>query len=346
MKVECQKCHNKTDLPDEQLKTCGSSISFPCLTCGNAITLNIKSRAGSTAGDTADDSKETVLSDESLPNAAVLKQKVLSSVKDLPPMPQVAEKARKLVADPGSGFSDLAKIIETDQAIVARVLKLANSAFYGAVGKIASVQQASVVLGLKALNELLTLACASGLLKKKLEGYDLKPDEMWKHSLAVAAGSRIIAEMKFPSMSDDAFSAGLIHDVGKLILDPYVFERIKEFKKALKKNKQLTFASEKDTLGFDHSEIGSAVCQMWRIPREVTTAIRYHHEPSLTPEKDLAYVLCAADMIALSIAESCEPEDAAKAMDEEVLKFLGLEKADIVKIAEEVKDYTDKIVEE
>lgn len=337
MKVECQKCRNKTDLPDDQLKTHGSSISFPCLTCGNTITINIKSRLGSTAGDTAD---------ESLPNAAVLKQKVLSSVKDLPPMPQVAEKARKLVADPGSSFSDLAKIIETDQAIVARVLKLANSAFYGAVGKIASVQQASVVLGLKTLNELLTLACASGLLRKKLKGYDLKPEEMWKHSLAVAAGSRIIADMKFPSMSDDAFSAGLIHDVGKLILDPYIFEGKKIFKKALKTNKKSTFAVERETLGFDHSEIGSAVCQMWRIPREVTTAIRYHHEPLLSPEKDLAYVICAADMIALSIAESCEPEDAAKAMDKEALKFLGLKKADIVKITEEVKDYTDKIVAE
>jgi HD-like signal output (HDOD) protein len=346
MKVACPKCHSKIDIPDSRLKESGFSITFNCLSCGNIVNLNIKSRTGKPVKETAKDKKKQSTEDKPPAGAAELKQEVLSSVKDLPPMPQVAEKARKLVADPGSSFSDLAKIIETDQAIVARVLKMANSAFYGAVGKIASAQQASVVLGLKTLNELLSLACASELLNKSLKGYGLKPDQMWKHSLAVASGSRLIAENVFPSKADGVFSAGLIHDVGKLILNPYIFERKKIFDKALKKNMKSWFAAEREVLGFDHSEIGSAVCQMWRIPRETTTSIRYHHEPSLSPEKDLAYVICAADMIAISIAEGCKPEDAAKAMDKEVLKFLGLKKADIVKIAEEVKDYTDKIVAE
>ena len=77
-------------------------------------------------------------------------------------MPQVAQKARKVVSDPGSSFTDLAKVIETDQAIATKVLKMANSAYYGAVGDVSSVQQASVVLGTKTLMELLNIACASG----------------------------------------------------------------------------------------------------------------------------------------------------------------------------------------
>ena len=344
MKVDCPKCHSKIDVPDNRLKTSGFSLIFRCLNCGNTVNLSIKSRAGKPVKETAKDKKKQLTEDKQPFDAAELKQQVLSSVKDLPPMPQVAEKAKKLTADPNISFSDLASLIETDQAIVARVLKMANSAFYGAVGKIASVKQASVVLGLKTLNELLSLACASELLSKSLKGYGLKPDQMWKHSLAVAAGSRFISEKVFPLKADDVFSAGLIHDVGKLILDPYVFERKKIFDKALKKNKKSWFAAERDVLGFDHSETGSAVCQMWRIPREVTTAIRYHHEPSLSPEKDLAYVVCAADAIAVSIAEKQDEDTVKKAVPRDVLKFLGLKKGDIVGIAEKVEEYIKGVV--
>ncbi len=346
MKVECQKCHHKIDVPDNRLKAYGFSLSFPCLNCGSTININIKSKTGNTAGNTSDAGTKAGLTNENLPGTAELKQKVLSSVKDLPPMPQVAEKARKLTSDPDASFSDLAKLVETDQAIVTRVLKLANSALYGAVGKIASVQQASVVLGLKTLNELLTLACASGLLKKDLKGYDLQPNDMWKHSLAVAAGSKIIAEKKFPSKTDDVFSAGLIHDVGKLILDPYIFEVKQTYKKTLQENNNSAFTSEREALSFDHSEIGAAVCQMWRIPREITTAIRYHHEPWLSPEKDLAYVICAADMLAISIAGKDPGEKNEIEVDKNVLDFLGLKTSEVTKISEEVKDYTDKIISE
>jgi len=344
MKVDCPKCHSKIDIPDNRLKVSESGLTFHCLNCGNTVKLSIKSRAGKPVKETAKDKKKKPADDKQPLDAAELKQQVLSSVKDLPPMPQVADKAKKLTADPNVSFSDLANLIETDQAIVARVLKMANSAFYGAVGKIASVKQASVVLGLKTLNELLSLACASELLSKSLKGYGLKSEQMWKHSLSVAAGSRFIAENVFPSKADDVFSAGLIHDVGKLILDPYIFERKKIFDKALKKNKRSWFAAERDVLGFDHSETGSAVCQMWRIPREVTTAIRYHHEPSLSPEKDLAYVVCAADAIAISIEENQDGDTIKKVVPKDVLNFLDLKKGDIGGIAEKVEDYIKGVV--
>jgi HD-like signal output (HDOD) protein len=122
-------------------------------------------------------------------------------------MPQVAQKAREVIANPASSFKDLAEVVETDQAIVTRILKIANSPFYGLSGKVSSVQHASVVLGMKTLMEVLTLACSSEILGRTLPGYDLDAGDLWKHSMAVASASQIIARRINPSLEQDAFSA-------------------------------------------------------------------------------------------------------------------------------------------
>lgn len=338
MKVQCQKCRNSIDVPDDRLRDNANSLFISCPYCENHINLRIKSRSARPVPATMPTPDKSARPLNPPGGAAKLKQEVLGAAKDLPPMPQVAEKARKLTADPDTSFSDLAKLIETDPAIVTRVLKMANSAFYGAVGKIASVRQASVVLGIKTLNELLTLACASEVLNKNLKGYCLKPEQMWMHSLSVAALSKYIAQQVCPAKSDDVFAAGLIHDVGKLILDPYVFERKKLFATVIEKD-NTWFAAEREVLGFDHAEIGSAICQLWRIPREITTAIRYHHAPTLAPEQELAHIIHSADLLARLPADNAET-----AMDGESLHFLGLRKEDVRKFRERATAYTRDIV--
>ena len=140
-------------------------------------------------------------------------------------MPQVMIKAREVMNNPKSNFKELADILEVDQAMAARVLKLSNSAYYGLAGKVSSVQHASVLLGYKTLGELVSMAGSSNLLGKTLEGYKLDSGDLWGHSLTVAFGSRLIASKKKPDMENDAFAAGLIHDAGKLVLDAYIYER-------------------------------------------------------------------------------------------------------------------------
>jgi HD-like signal output (HDOD) protein len=133
------------------------------------------------------------------------------------------------MADTSSTFKELGEVIETDQAIAGRVLKLANSAYYGLRGMVSSIHQASVVLGFEALGELITAVGVAGLIDNILEGYGLESGSLWQHSLAVAFGSRIIARKKIPKIENSAFSAGLLHDAGKIILDEYVLEKEEEF---------------------------------------------------------------------------------------------------------------------
>ena len=271
-----------------------------------------------------------------------LRKEILSSIKDLPPMPQVAQKAREVVSDPDSDFKDLAKVIETDPAIASKILKIANSAYYGSVGTVASVQQASVLLGVKTLQELLTLACAAGLLSGELAGYDLEAGEMWKHSLAVAAASRIIAMKDHPALAEDAFSAGLIHDAGKLILSPYVNERKDVFLKSMESGTVSFLSAEGKILGFDHSEIAADVCEKWQIPKHISTAIRYHYNPSESNGNGLAYILHVADSVAMMIGIGGNGDGILYEIDAASLDFLNIDAGYTEEIMEQIVDYVEK----
>lgn len=275
-----------------------------------------------------------------------LKNKILSTVRELPPMPQVVLKAREIMADPHSSFEKLSKVLESDQAIAMRVLKLVNSAYYGQSGKISSIQRASVVLGHKTIGELITMAGTSQLLGKTLKGYGLKAGELWRHSLAAAFASRMIANQKVPSLSNDAFTAGLIHDVGKLILDKYILERKEVFQEFMADGQQTFLNAEKEILGFDHSQIAAEVCKSWNIPKPLADAIRYHHYPSLSKDSELAYIVHIADSIAMMTALGLGIDGMTYKMDDNAIEFLDIPEKEISNIMNEVIIYVDEMAEQ
>jgi putative nucleotidyltransferase with HDIG domain len=228
-----------------------------------------------------------------------LKDEFIKAVQDLPPMPKVMFKIQKLLLDPNSNAEEIAGYIETDQALAAKVLKMANSPYYGMSGKVSSIQHAAVILGFKIIGELTTIAGFSHLMGKKLPGYGYNSDELWKHSLAVALASKIIAEKINPDLSGEALTAGLIHDIGKLILEPFVLENRDAFNKLVEDNNQTFLAAEKQVLGYDHAEIASEICNHWKFPESLAVAIKYHHNPSLSNENEMAFILHLADYIAV-----------------------------------------------
>jgi len=332
MKVSCPKCSKVYDISDERIQALGNHIIFSCQSCQGKIEINL-------------DEKEKPEKQDEIPeklSGAALKNRILSKVEDLPPMPQVAQKGRQVIADETSSFKDLANVIETDQAIAARVLKIANSSYYGVSTNVRSVQQASVVLGMKTLHELLTLACASSVLGSELKGYDLSSGDLWKHSLATAFCARSIASKKDPKFADDSFSAGLIHDSGKLILDPYIDERKEEFAEFLEAGGKSFLDAERSILGFDHSGIAADVCNKWQIPKTITNVIKYHHNPSMSHNKDFAYIIHAADAIAMMSGLGNGMDGAMYTLDDLAIKRLDLKNDDISMLMSEAVEYVEE----
>jgi HD-like signal output (HDOD) protein len=272
-----------------------------------------------------------------------LRERIKKAVADLPPMPAVIIEIQKLLSDPNSNTGQIAELIETDQAIAVKILKLANSAFYGLSGKVTSIQHAAVILGYKTLGELITIAGFSGLMGKKLSGYGYNSDELWKHSLAVALGSKIIAEKKQPEATNESLTAGLIHDIGKVILDPYVFHKREDFQTLLE-SRDLTFLeAEKHILGFDHAEIASEVCTKWKLPDLLTGAIKYHHSPSLSNGNKMAFILHLADYIAVSCGAGYDTDDVLYILDENTESALKIYPKEISSIMSSIMDAMIKV---
>lgn len=365
MKFECPSCNKSYDVPDEKLPP-KKKVIFPCPNCKGRIELDL------VAGKAASPSVAThgPVENSSTPQAAPkleekppiaanngdFRKKVLRKLKDLPPMPQIVFKARQVISDPDSEMAELSDLLESDQAIATKVLKLANSAYYGLSGKVSSIRHASSLLGYKALGQLISMVGGASVLGKTLDGYDLDSAGNWRHSLLTASASRILALKKKPTLESDAFSAGLIHDVGKLVLDTYVLDRKEEFERLTAGGRNSMLAAEQRLLGLDHADIGYEVCKHWNIPAAISQAIRHHHDPSKSDQDLLSYVVFMANSIA-NIVKSLEETEGTMAqmegieaflymIDDDALEFLQLTEEDIPGILNEARDAVNKISEE
>jgi predicted Zn finger-like uncharacterized protein len=358
MKFECPNCSKRYDVPDEKLPS-KDKVIFPCPNCKGRIELTLSGGGTTPNGSSGEAAPNPTPGQEATPMAANngdFRKKVLRKLKDLPPMPQIVFKARQIISDPDSEMAELSDLLESDQAIATKVLKLANSAYYGLSGKVSSIRHASSLLGYTALGQLISMVGGASVLGKTLGGYDLDSAGAWRHSLLAASASRILALKKNPDLEGDAFSAGLIHDVGKLVLDTYVLDRKGDFEKLTAGGRNSMLAAEQRLLGLDHADIGFEVCQHWNIPATISHAIRYHHNPSKSDADVLSYIVFMANSIANIVKQMEETEGTMAQMegiegflymiDDDALEFLGLGEDDIPGILNEAWDAVNKLSEE
>ena len=358
MKFECPQCKKPYEVPDDKLPP-KKKVSFPCLSCKETIALDLEAHRNGDAGAAGANPSSPETSGAAEANAETngdFRKKILRQLKDLPPMPQVVFKARNLLADPEAELRDLSSLLESDQAIATKVLKLANSAYYGLSGKVSSIRHASSLLGFKALGQLISMVGTSAVLGKTLLGYDLDSAGAWRHSLITASASRIIALRRNSQLENDAFSAGLIHDVGKLVLDRHVHKRKADFERLTEGGRNSMLAAEQNILGLDHAEIGYEVCQYWNIPETISKAIKFHHQPSKSEDDELAYIVFMANSIANMVRALKDSESMMAQMDgieahmymidDDALTFLDLTEEDVPNILNEAREAVDNLSEE
>lgn len=245
---------------------------------------------------------------------AIDRHSLVAAVRRLPSLPVVVLQLLGALRDPGASVEDLATTLSRDQALSARVLQLANSPFYGVSGRVQGVRDGVSILGLRQLGSLV-LAASMNRTFDRMRGKALPLDEFRRHSMACAIASRGLAS----SLGLDetaAFTAGLLHDVGRLVLDccyPDEMERILVW---ARQNDLAASQSERELLGIDHSEIGGWVCEHWRFPAEVTHAIRWHHAPPDADSPTLADVVHVGDALAHALDLSGAPGEAVPDLDQ------------------------------
>lgn len=236
-------------------------------------------------------------------NAVALSQLTLDEVvdktTDLPALPAATLAVMRESQSANATAHSVAKYLSQDQALTARVLRLANSAYYGMQRRISSPDEAVVILGMRAVRNLAMIASTYHWMDKPMKGYGLQPHEFWEHSLSTAVAAQLIANNVSPSNSDLAFTCGLLHDLGKVALSAWLENRSFTLTAIAAKLDLTIEQAERRVLGFDHQEVGGRMAERWNLPRSIVEAVHFHHCPSeCFPDNSMVDIVHTADYLA------------------------------------------------
>ena len=259
------------------------------------------------------------------PSACIGVEQLRRGVTSLPSLPQAVQEALAMLNDEGASVGAVADRIEHDQVLAARTLRAANTAFYGAPGRVATIRAAIGVLGLRTVSALLTTASVSAQFPGSPRCPEFRFAGFWRHTLTTALTARGLAKAMGMD-AEVAFTAGLLHDIGALVLaTQYPLEFGVALRYAREHDLPLLDA-ERAALDVDHCVAGEVLAQHWRLPPAVARAIGQHHAPSPDPDgrPSLAELVHVADALAHGIQPAQGVDDAVPPVTVEIWSRLGI----------------------
>ncbi|CCK79958.1 HDOD domain-containing protein [Desulfobacula toluolica] len=263
-------------------------------------------------------------------------QELLKEIKNLKPIPAVANQLLAVVDNPDSSMEDIANVIQYDPIITASVLKICNSAFFGLKNPAESIKDAVNMLGTDQVIELVVMKSGAESLSGKQEGYGLENGDIWKYSVASAVLAKQIAVKLSLENKSMIFTSALIKDIGKIILEKYVSRSAEKIQNLLK-NKNFSFReAEKKILGIDHAELGAMIAKMWNFSPKMVKIIRHHHlaDETMIKDKEIAAVYLA-DCLCMMLGIGVGSDGLAYRFKNQAMKELGISADDIAMIIAE-----------
>jgi HD-like signal output (HDOD) protein len=225
---------------------------------------------------------ETLVASTTTVEEPQLKQLIMT-IRDLPAMPHIASKVLELSSDPDTSASLLQQVISDDQAMTARILKIANSALYACSRRIKTLSEAIVMLGFNSIRSLVVTIAARNLYSNGATRMGLKERLLWEHSIGCAFACRLLVADKHPALMEEAFLAGLMHDIGKLVVNIQLPDRFEEIVQIVYNENRDFQMTERELLGFDHAQVGALLINKWKLSPVLEEVIGSHHSPELLP---------------------------------------------------------------
>ena len=228
----------------------------------------------------------------------------LEEVKDvisskIPTSPKIATDILKIIYDKSSNVNDLANIIEKDPPITATILKISNSSFYSPITPIDTLKRAIVTLGFNTVRDIATSASIIPYFFSSKDSAGIDLPGLWLHSIGTANASQLISEKLHFGYPEIAYTVGLLHDIGKIIIWVYFPEHYYKINNQVSEKKSRIIFAERKVLNTDHTMIGEILCDQWYLPENISTAIAYHHSPNEINKEDqkLARIIELGDYI-------------------------------------------------
>lgn len=275
----------------------------------------------------------------------MMKRKIiLAQVKRLPVLPSSVQTAMDLLQDPQVDMGSLAAALQYDPGITANILRLANSAYFGAVHRITTLRDAVVRLGAKRVSQMLLTVAVAPRISGEVSGYDMPPCALLEQSLAIAVASELVAAECGMDAPAHTFTAGLLANIGKIVLDQFMgvdAETVTE----LAESESISFEqAEHDVLGTDHVEVGAELLRYWNLPDEIVNVVRYRLRPDECPEPSTVLDLVhAGDAVAKLTGMGQGVDGMQYKVSQAVMDRLGLDQDAVDRIMVRLLDHVGKL---
>lgn len=249
---------------------------------------------------------------------------------ELPTMPEVLLKLNDVMANPDASADDVAKVVSKDPAVATNILRIVNSAYYGLQVRVSSVSLAISVMGFNMTKKVALKAAVFSVFGKrrdKIQHFD--PLAFWRHAIFTGTAARVLggSSAVFASThAEDIYIAGLLHDIGKIILMEKSAPKYLAMLRKSVQQKRAEIDVEQEDFGFTHADVGSVLAIKWFLPEDLAIAIRYHHAPSRDPfHRSLSSLIHLADQLAWRAGSPSTVGTTVAALDHEVYEQIGLD---------------------
>ncbi len=255
--------------------------------------------------------------------------KYINDLKTLPPAPKVLAQLLVHLNRKEVHSGEIIELIALDPALTAKVLQRCNSAAAGLSWSVSGLEEGVTHLGFDAIYQLVAVVVGEGILGAEQRGYGLGPGDLWEHSVTTAVSARVIAR-NFSGNENLVFTAGLLHDIGKLVLGTFLEKARQPILVKTGVAGISLIEAEKAVLGADHAEVGGRLLARWSFPENLIRAVRFHHNPSRArPHDQLAAFVHLGDVFAHSLGKPKPFEAFAGAVRPEAMQIVGIRGAEI-----------------
>lgn len=254
--------------------------------------------------------------------ASIDLKKILENMPNLPSMPHIVSEALSIIENPKSSINQLSAVISKDISITTQILKIVNSSYYGFPSQITTINKAMALLGFSKVKSLIL----SAALKPMMMSHSGK--SLWEHSLRCAVGCQLMAKSLGKGETDEAFVVGLLHDIGKNVLEIYDKDVAREIPKLIKSGSD-RLKIEKNLFGFNHAEIGGQLVRKWNLPVIIENCVRYHHNPQDSDDISTVGVVYIANMVT-------QEQSGYPVLDPDIINLFDFEVPDPMKLREEI----------
>jgi putative nucleotidyltransferase with HDIG domain len=249
---------------------------------------------------------------------------LVNAVNGLVSLPELAISVNRMANDPRFSAADIGQSITRDPAMTARLLKIANSPYFGFPSRIETVARAITIIGTQQLRDLITAASVIDVFRD-LPNELISMETFWRHSIRCAVIARSLAAYLDEANIERFFTAGLLHDIGYLVLYRELPELSKQTLEHCRDNREIVFIVEQEIIGFDHAAVGGELLRAWNLPEMLVEAVEFHHTPGLaknyTREADIIHV---ANYLANTMTANASHDADTPALDNAALHRLNL----------------------